>query len=119
MADHAALRILIVDDELFMLKLHAQILSGLGFSLVTTCDSGPRALADMDHSGERPDLILLDLSMPEMDGVEFLKELSARKFTGRLILVSGEDERVLQTVVRLARARELREIGRASGRERV
>ena len=111
MADRAALRILVVDDDLFMLKLHAQILSGLGFSLVTTCDSGPRALADMDRTSERPDLILLDLSMPEMDGVEFLKELSERKFTGRLILVSGEDERVLQTVVRLARARELRVIG--------
>lgn len=109
--ENADIRILILDDELFMLKLHAQILSSLGFSRVATSDSGPRSLAEIDRSGASPDLILLDLSMPEMDGVEFIRHLGDRKFAGRLILVSGEDERVLQTVVKLARAREVRVLG--------
>ncbi len=110
-AQNADIKILVLDDELFMLKLHAQILASLGFSCVTTCGSGPRALAEMDQGGEVPDLILLDLSMPEMDGVEFIRHLGDRKFTGRLILVSGEDERVLQTVAKLALARQIRVLG--------
>ena len=111
MADNTEIRILVLDDELLMLKLHAQMLSSLGFSSVTTCQNGKTALANMDRDGVMPDVILLDLSMPEMDGIEFMRHLVDRKFEGRLILVSAEDERVLRSVEMLAQAHHVRVLG--------
>ena len=114
MAENTEIRILVLDDELFMLKLHAQMLANLGFASVSTSQSGHDALARMDEEKEAPDLILLDLSMPAMDGLEFIRRLVDRKFEGRLILVSGEDERVLRTVEKLAEAHHIRVLGHLS-----
>src|SRR5436190_13938697 len=114
MPENTEIRILVLDDELFMLKLHAQMLANLGFASVTTSQSGHVALAKMDEEHEAPDLILLDLSMPSMDGLEFIRRLVDRNFQGRLILVSGEDERVLRTVEKLADAHHIRVLGHLS-----
>lgn len=114
MSENTEIRILVLDDELFMLKLHAQMLANLGFASVSTAQSGHDALARMDEEKEAPDLILLDLSMPAMDGLEFIRRLVDRKFEGRLILVSGEDERVLRTVEKLAEAHHVRVLGHLS-----
>ncbi|MEO8359805.1 MAG: EAL domain-containing response regulator [Vicinamibacteria bacterium] len=111
MTVNSEIKILVLDDELLMLKLHAQILASLGFTSVTTCQKGGDALAAMDGDGAMPDVILLDLSMPGMDGVEFMRHLVDRAFQGRLILCSGEDERVLRSVERLAQAHHVRVLG--------
>ena len=73
MLEKSAVRILVLDDESFMLKLLSRILSNLGFTYVTLCDSGRAALERI--CGNRPNLILLDLNMPEMDGIEFVRHL--------------------------------------------
>lgn len=104
----AAIRILILDDEPFMLKLIGHMLAGLGYDYVTSYDSGRAALETFDNP---PDLILLDLNMPEMDGIEFMRHLVERYYAGYLILVSGEDERMLQTAAKLAQAHKLPTLG--------
>ena len=114
MAENTEIRILVLDDELFMLKLHAQMLAVLGFTSVSTSLNGHEALARMEKEEAQPDLILLDLSMPAMDGLEFIRRLVDRRFEGRLILVSGEDERVLRTVEKLAQAHHVRVLGHLS-----
>jgi EAL domain-containing protein (putative c-di-GMP-specific phosphodiesterase class I)/ActR/RegA family two-component response regulator len=114
LSENTEIRILVLDDELFMLKLHAQMLSVLGFTSVTTSLNGHDALARMEQEEAQPDLILLDLSMPAMDGLEFIRRLVDRRFEGRLILVSGEDERVLRTVEKLAEAHHVRVLGHLS-----
>lgn len=111
MTEQGAIRILVLDDELLMLKLHSQMLFHLGFTSVSTSQDGHEALARMDESEGPPDLIMLDLTMPAMDGVEFIRRLVDRKFEGRLILISGEDERVLRTVEKLAEAHHIRVLG--------
>ncbi len=111
MTESSAIRILIVDDDFFTLKLLIRMLANSGFPHVATCDSGRHALERIDSSGRHPDLILLDLNMPEMDGVEFLRHLLARRYAGSLILVSGEDERVLQTAGNLVHAHQLTLLG--------
>ena len=101
------IKILILDDDTFMLKLLSRMLAKLGYTAITTCDNGSDALQKIDHVDTRPDLILLDLNMPDMDGIEFVRYLVDRQYHGQLILVSGEDERMLKTAERLVHAHKI------------
>lgn len=105
-------KILVLDDDSFMLKLVAHLLESLGCTSVTTCLDGPAALKIVDSLNERPDLILLDLNMPGMDGVEFVRHLVAHRYQGSLILMSGEDEHLLQASEKLVRAHKIPVLGR-------
>jgi EAL domain-containing protein (putative c-di-GMP-specific phosphodiesterase class I)/FixJ family two-component response regulator len=107
----STIRILVLDDEPFMLKLLARLLAELGYTSVTACDNGPAALAWVDAAGNPPKLILMDLNMPEMDGIEFVRKLVEHNYTGSLILVSGEDERVLRTAEKLIQAHRITVLG--------
>jgi EAL domain-containing protein (putative c-di-GMP-specific phosphodiesterase class I)/FixJ family two-component response regulator len=98
---------LVLDDEPFMLKLLARMLANLGYAAVATCDNGHDALLRVASTTDSPDLILLDINMPQMDGVEFVRHLVEQHFRGSLILVSGEDERILQSVEKLVRAHKI------------
>jgi len=109
MLEKSAVRILVLDDESFMLKLLSRILSNLGYTAVTLCDSGEAALERIAETG--PNLILLDLNMPEMDGIEFVRHLVERHYVGSLILISGEDERMLQTAEKLVQAHKIPILG--------
>ena len=111
MVDKSAIKILVLDDEPFMLKLLVHMLANLGFTQVTACDKGSDALAWIDLPDSPPDLILLDLNMPEMDGIEFVRHLFQRCYTGSLILISGEDERMRQTAVKLVRSHKIATLG--------
>ncbi len=107
MLERSAIKILILDDEQFMLKLLTRMLANQGFTSVVCCDNGHDALVQVDNESTRPDLILLDLNMPGMDGIEFVRYLVDRQFTGSLILVSGEDERMLRTAEKLVQAHKI------------
>lgn len=106
-----AIKILILDDEPFMLKLLARMLANLGYTAVATCDNGRAALEKIDRPDDSPNLILLDLNMPEMDGLEFVRHLVERHYIGSLILVSGEDERMQQAAEKLASAHKITVLG--------
>lgn len=106
-----SIRILVLDDESFMLKLLAHMLAGMGFTSVTTCNNGPEALDWIDTPDHPPNLILLDLNMPDMDGIEFVRKLVEHQYTGSLILVSGEDERMLQMAEKLVQAHQITVLG--------
>jgi EAL domain-containing protein (putative c-di-GMP-specific phosphodiesterase class I)/DNA-binding NarL/FixJ family response regulator len=110
MVERSVIRILVLDDESFMLKLLNRVLANLGYTSVILCDSGRAALESIDASS-RPNIILLDLNMPEMDGIEFVRHLVERYYTGSLILVSGEDERMLQTAEKLVQAHKILILG--------
>jgi two-component system, NtrC family, response regulator AtoC len=67
-------RILIADDEANMRWALDKALSKAGYEVVTA-ENGPTALESI--RSERPDLVLLDLKMPKMDGIEVLREIKA------------------------------------------
>ncbi len=76
-----ATRILVVDDNMMTLDLVSRSLSRVGFD-VTTAESGSAALAIVDEVN--PDLIILDVMMPEMDGYEVCRSLRDKTNTNHL-----------------------------------
>ena len=96
--------ILILDDDQFALKFIAGQLAILGFTDVLLFDDGESALNRVD--GE-VGLIMCDLQMPKMDGVEFVRKLGQLNYTGNLILLSGENTRTLSAAGELAREHKL------------
>jgi EAL domain-containing protein (putative c-di-GMP-specific phosphodiesterase class I)/CheY-like chemotaxis protein len=111
MDDKFAVGIMVVDDEPFILKLHARALANLGYTSVTTCEGALAALETIDLLAAPPELILLDLNMPDMDGVEFIRYLVKRDYAGGLILLSGEDERMIQAAEKLVQAHQIALLG--------
>lgn len=86
--------ILILDDLPAMLMNLAQILSKAGHE-VTTGLNGKEGIAEL-NGGLKPAVILTDLNMPEMDGIEFIKEArksAASKFTPIIVLSGDADGR--------------------------
>jgi EAL domain-containing protein (putative c-di-GMP-specific phosphodiesterase class I) len=109
--NNATIRILVLDDEAFMLKLIGRMLADLGYTSVLTFENGAAALTSIGEPDGSPELILLDLNMPDMDGLEFVRHLVGKNFTGSLILVSAEDERMQQAAENLARAHNITVLG--------
>lgn len=111
MQNSTDIKILIVDDDTFILKVLAKMLNNQGYKSVDTSDNGLDALTKIDHADTCPDLILLDLNMPNMDGIEFVRHLVERQYQGSLVLVSGEDERMLKTAEKLVHAHDISMLG--------
>ncbi len=105
------MKILVIDDEPFALKLIERQLRSLGFDDITTCTSASAALQRLRENPQAAEMILLDLQMPDMDGVECVRHLAQERYGGGLILVSGEDERVLAVTTALAAAQSLDVVG--------
>jgi len=103
-------RFMVVDDDAFMLDILSRTLHTLGHDRVITCNGGDEALACLG-GGVLPEFILCDLNMPQMDGVEFLRKLAGIGYGGAIVVISGEDRRVLRTVENLARAQGLAMLG--------
>jgi len=105
------MRTLLVDDDPFALSLMSEQLGQLGLLDVRSCEHALDALQHLETNPSAIDLVLCDLQMPELDGVEFVRHLARIDYRGALLLVSGEDLRILQTAERLARAHSLRVLG--------
>lgn len=93
-------KILIVEDNEENRDSLSRRLQRRGFTVVTAADG--RAGLDAAHS-EKPDLILMDMNMPELDGWEATRQLKASADTGALPVIaltahamSGDRERALQ-----------------------
>jgi EAL domain-containing protein (putative c-di-GMP-specific phosphodiesterase class I)/AmiR/NasT family two-component response regulator len=97
-------RLLVIDDDAAV----RHVVMGLGRSAgfeVTGCE-GDRTLDACLR--EAADLIILDLVMPVVDGIEVIERLAQNNSIARLVLVSGQDRRVLASASRLATAHGLK-----------
>ncbi len=80
----AGKRIMAVDDERHIVRLIQVNLERAGYQVVTAFD-GPEALKKVES--DRPDLIVLDVMMPKMDGFEVLKRLQANPETREIPII--------------------------------
>ncbi len=76
-----ATRILVVNDDPIIIQITAKVLSASGYE-VFKATSGPDALRQVDEV--RPELVILDVMMPEMNGYEVCRHLRAKAITARL-----------------------------------
>jgi EAL domain-containing protein (putative c-di-GMP-specific phosphodiesterase class I) len=106
-----SIKLLLVDDDYIMHRVMTVMLNDLGISGVLNAMSGPEALKILEQNVSGVDVVICDLNMPEMDGVEFIRHLAKRNYSGSLILTSGEDLRILKTVEKLAIEHDLHVLG--------
>lgn len=83
------MRILVVEDSPLVQKMYGLAFSHRQHTLVT-CDNGRDALDILSSCGEAFELILLDLRMPDMDGVEFLRAVRRHGLQTPVILTTAE-----------------------------
>jgi len=69
------IRILLIEDQLFIRSMTARMLGGIGFKEVLQARDGQEALELLAKTGSPVDVILCDLKMPNMDGFAFVKAL--------------------------------------------
>lgn len=102
-------RVLMLDDNVFFLELVGDMLRNLGAAEVLTETEGGRALAHVET--EKPDMVICDLGMPGMDGIEFLRHLAGQEYSGGVVVLSGLDKAVLKSAENLARSHGLNLLG--------
>jgi CheY-like chemotaxis protein len=111
MANISSKSFLVVDDEPFIQMLAVRVLKQIGATAIDTAGNGVEALAYLDAAETPPDVMLVDLAMPEMGGAELLRHLAERGYTGAVVMVSGADEETLSIAEGLAKFRELNVLG--------
>lgn len=101
-------RLLLVDDEPVLADFIANAARECGFDPILTAND--EQFRDQFLS-ERPDMVVLDLGMPGMDGVELLRFLAADEYRSPVLIISGFDRRVLESAFRLGEALGLTMVG--------
>jgi CheY-like chemotaxis protein len=96
--------VLVVDDDEFSCDLLREMLRDLGVAEVRCAGNGHAALRTLAGLPGAPDLLICDLFMPDMDGIEFMAVLGRQKYRGAVLLISGGNVELLAVAQRLALA---------------
>lgn len=101
--------VLVIDDDEFVRRVVSRQLTELG-SIVTAVGDGDAARTMLREKGPF-DLVVSDLKMPGVDGVELLRDLAELQPSAGLVLMSSVDAKTLEAAEHLAKARDLRFLG--------
>lgn len=107
----AQLSVLVVEDSLVQRTALAEMCLELGAGDVAVADNGRTALKAIDGRAEEFDLLICDLEMPDMNGIELVDLLAARSTGSGLIILSGREESLIYAVGLMASRRGLRVLG--------
>ena len=93
-----AKNILICDDAAFMRMMIKDILTKNGYNIVGEAENGAKAVEKYQEL--KPDLVLMDITMPEMDGIQALKAIKAADPSATVIMCSamGQQAMVIESI---------------------
>ena len=93
-----AKNILICDDAAFMRMMIKDILTKNGYNVVGEAENGAKAVEKYNEL--KPDLVLMDITMPEMDGIQALKKIKEGDSGAMVIMCSamGQQAMVLEAI---------------------
>lgn len=94
MKDFSASTALIVEDSTVQREHVIGLLRQIGFGQVLSANDGINALRTLEQHGMPVDLVLTDLDMPGMDGVELIQQLAKRRLAANLIAASANQPRL-------------------------
>ncbi|CAN0622797.1 diguanylate cyclase [Burkholderia multivorans] len=94
--------VLVVDDSVVHRRHTVALCRDFGIPLVLEASSGVEALKMLALLDVSPDLMIVDLEMPVMDGVELMQQLKQRELLLPLIIASGREETLIQSVETMA-----------------
>jgi len=86
-SSQAPVTVMIVDDELFFRKMLREILEQQGFPVVAEAANGIEAITE--YRLHRPEITIMDIFMPEKNGIEALKEIVAMDRNARVLMYTG------------------------------
>ncbi|GEN54135.1 MULTISPECIES: response regulator [Halobacillus] len=86
-------RILIVDDAAFMRMMVKDILTKNGYEIAGEAEDGKKAVEL--YAEEQPDLVTMDITMPEMDGITALKEIKGQYPDAKVIMCSAMGQQAM------------------------
>lgn len=90
--------ILICDDAAFMRMMIKDILTKNGYNIVGEAENGAKAVEKYNET--KPDLVLMDITMPEMDGIQALKQIREMDPNACIIMCSamGQQAMVIEAI---------------------
>ncbi|MBC7681732.1 MAG: EAL domain-containing response regulator [Ferruginibacter sp.] len=97
----------LLDDDVDLCEFMCDVAHAAGYRTITAHDG--RKLATL--LAAQPEVLVLDIAMAHMDGIEVIRQLAAAHFTGRLVIVSGHSAAMLQSAKLLAELQDLRVAG--------
>lgn len=103
--------VLVVDDDDFFHVVMGELLAVLGVTQVLSAKNGHAGLKMLKTHAGPIDFLLCDVFMPDMDGIEFLNNLSDMKYQGGIMVASGVDMEILDLARTIANANGLRLTG--------
>ncbi len=97
------MKALIVDDSSTIRKIHNRALKELGFDDVLEVTNGKEALRKIEELNNAVDIVILDLNMPEMNGLETLKRIRATPHTAQIPVLmctsTAEKKQVVELIL--------------------
>jgi len=108
---YADMHVLLVEDHGFQRRLGLRLLAELGVGTLTEAADGFEALEQLRKAETPPHVVLVDLDMPGMDGIEFIGVVAQHKLAPAIAVVSAMDPALLHTVQVMAQASGLRVLG--------
>lgn len=97
-----AQHVLIVDDDPIAQSIYKSFFASVGAYRIHGASTGKHGVQLLKAEAAGVDLIVLDLNMPEMDGIEFLKHLHQMNYAGRLIIGSASHKANVNSAQKLA-----------------
>lgn len=106
-----ATSVLVVDDDEFSRDVLSAMLATAGITEIHCADNGRSALRAMAGMATLPGLLICDVFMPDMDGIEFMSTLADQGYSGGVVLVSGVDLEMLSMARDIAVANGIKVLG--------